>query len=547
MTISTVTYCPEDNKIRLYVGRVPRDEYERLRAAGFVSTPKQDCDFVATWAPAREDLAREYLDDDEDIGDEDYSPEERAADRAERFGEYRDKRAGEAGASADAFEAGPSAFGHQNRARAERQAARHDKKRVYAVSQWSKAEYWQARTAGVIRNALHKSSPSVRRGRILTLEAEQRKHEAGREEHRLYYEGWQKVAEMPGADELLPLDEEGRYADTSKMNPAQRAAYTLANAGSYRLAIRHPDSEEANAAAQKLHGQYWNGFSAYDFLTDNDFCGTPFRRLTPREYAALYLSKATNPEDYGKRWSEHYELRLTYERAMLANEGGSAAAAEMEPGGWIASRGRARGCLNDAASGWIQIQKVNKSPATGRVTSVQVWGTTTGYTEESGYTKRETRPALVTINVERMGEDAYRAPTAEEREAFNAAKKAAKKAKPVVSLINPTDADAEKLQARLNQDAADYARSKGRQPSEPREVKRITQAEFSRFSGPDGAYQVKEFKFGDVAFKCRKKHAGFYDYNAAESVIVLTDKPQKPLPAGWDAVAVEAEPETVTA
>src|SRR5205085_963543 len=109
---STATYSPEDNKLRLYVGRVPRDEYEALRKEGWTSTPKQDCDFVATWTPAREDRALSYLEEGEDIGDEDYSPEERAADRAERFSEYRDKRRAEAGGFADQFEAGPSVFGH---------------------------------------------------------------------------------------------------------------------------------------------------------------------------------------------------------------------------------------------------------------------------------------------------------------------------------------------------------------------------------------------------------------------------------------------------
>ncbi len=52
MNAHTVTYSPEDNKLRLYVGRVPRADYEKLRAAGFVATPKQDCDFAATWKRA---------------------------------------------------------------------------------------------------------------------------------------------------------------------------------------------------------------------------------------------------------------------------------------------------------------------------------------------------------------------------------------------------------------------------------------------------------------------------------------------------------------
>lgn len=458
--MSSVTYCPEDNKLRLYVGRVPRDEYERLRAAGFTSTPKQECDFVATWTPSREDLAREYLEDDEDIGDEDYSPEDRAADRAERFGGYRDKRAAEAGASADAFEAGPSAFGHQNRARAERQAARHDRKRVYAVSQWSKAEYWQERTAAVIGHALHKSSPEVRRGRILTLEAELRALEAS----------------------YTPADD-----------PPQ-----IINQRAYNYAT----------------GEYRHGGAAVPHV----WVGPKGRGGRWAEVASLDAIKAA-----AERWRNHYELRLTYERMMLENEGGTAAAVEMELGGWVNASLHGRG--HRFGGGWVQIHKINRSPATGRVVSIG--------TEKGGFMK-----------VERLPADAYRAPTEDERAAFAQAKKAAKKAKPVVSLINPTDEDAEKLQALLNQQAADYARSKGREPSEPREVKRITQAEYSRFSGPDGAYQVKEFRFGGVAFKCRKKHAGFYDYSAAESVIVLTDKPQKPFPAGWDAVAVEAEATT---
>ena len=168
------TYSPEDNKIRLYVGRVPRDEYLKLRAEGWVSTPKQDCDFVATWTPQRRDTALKYAGF---IGDEDQSPAERAADRAERFSGYRDKRTIEATGHADKFEAGPSAFGFQNQQRAERAAARHDRIAGRACDSWSKAEYWQQRTAGVIAHALYKSTPGVRMGRIKILEADLRRFE----------------------------------------------------------------------------------------------------------------------------------------------------------------------------------------------------------------------------------------------------------------------------------------------------------------------------------------------------------------------------------
>ena len=420
-----VTFSPEDDKIRLYVGRVPREDYDRLRAAGFVSTPKQDCDLVATWTPTREDLAREFLDDDQDIEDEDYSPEERAADRAERFGGYRDKRRAEAGGSADTFDAGPSAFGHQNIHKAERQAARHDRHRTYAVSQWSKAEYWQERTAGVIANALYKSSAHVRRGRILTLESDLRKAKS------------------------------------------------------------------------------WG--DGYD------------------------------------RWITHYELRLTYERAMLAVDGGTVTETDIEPGGWLRparrdSRfGRAR--LN--ADGFCQVLKVFKSPATGRVTSVQVMGA------DPFMNDHEVKPR--TINVERLGEDAYRAPTDAEREQFatvTTARKAAKKAaKPVApSLINPTEEDAQKLQDFLNSDMkAKHERSKSYGDCPVSTVKRMTQAEYSAESG--GTYsrcetssvtenrRLQEIHSGDrvTCFKVRTASPGGFCY-AARRVIVITDKPQKPLP-----------------
>lgn len=525
----TVTYSPEDNKLRLYVGRVPRDEYEALRAAGFVSTPKQSCDFVATWTPAREDLAMSYLEDGEDIEDEDYSPEERAADKAERLAGYRDKRAEEAGMSADAFEAGPSAFGHQNRARAERQAMRHDRKRTYAVSQWSKAEYWQQRTAGVIAHALHKSSASVRRGRILTLEAEQRKHLKSWDEYAERFAKWQTVANLDGADERIPEDWR-----TGKI--AAKVAYMLAGNGRCWGDYEHPRT------GRKA--------SVYTLLTD------PQDPITPREAATLWLAGKTHPSDettHGSRWTRHYELRLTYERAMLAGDGGSAADAEMERGGWIGSH---------------QIHKVNKSPVTGRVVSVTLkmpgdrWGNT-----REGYHMRA-------FNVERLPEGAYRAPTDAEREDFATAtkeRKAAEKArKPVTpSLINPTEADAERLQALWNERAKSrYEKSELERYGKiygdfkPATIRKMTQAEYSAASG--GSYSHCETmdvaangfphpgRWNDsaerfpTAFKIRKSFASASCSATPYRIIVITDKPQKPLPLDWANLdkPIEAKPPT---
>lgn len=543
----TVTYDPESNKLRLYVGRVPRDEYERLRAAGFISTPKQNCDFVATWTPAREDLASEYLEDGEDIGDEDYSPEERAADRAERFEGYREKRADEAGGLADSFEAGPSAFGHQNEQRAARQARRHDRLRVHAVSQWSKAEYWQSRTAGVIRHALHKSSASVRRGRILTLEAEQRKQLKSIEEAQARFDLWSKVSEKDGADEVLPLDRED-------MKAAQVLAYTLANHSGGWVEFDHPTCEEANAKAREIHGQHYRGFSPYDLLTKTEYLGCQFDRLTPRQLAGLYLAAVRDPSEIGtssQRWAAHYAFRLEYERALLAEEGGTAAEADIEAGGWIRPTSRVAWMIRGAGGQWLQVQKVNKSPATGRVTSVGIHAPSSANYDRHGkpFTEENPRPmTLHTMPVERLAEDAYRPPTDEERTQFTATKKANKPAP--VPTINPTNEDAARFQAILNERAAESAKAKrgsyGSDRPTVRDVKEMTQAEYSRNSGPESMYLIREITSFGSPFKVRMRRAGYCDYNAAESVIVLTDKPQKPLPIDWDAVEAKAG-ELVTA
>lgn len=523
------TYCPEDNKIRVYpegtrVDSVLDDtEYAEFKSAGFKWASKQECFVCPRWTTAAEDWAIELADDGE-IGDEDYSPEERSADRAERFNDYRDKRADEAGASADAFEQGPQVFGHQNRGRAERQARRHDRHRVNAVTQWRKAEYWHERTAGVIGHALHKSSAPVRRGRIKTLETDQRKFLAGIEESQRKYDAWTKVATMEGADQRIPLDEEG-YSIVNP-NPAQRLAYTLANSNCWAH-FWHPTNDEVNAKAKEI---WHHGLGPYDLLAKNSFAGVPMERLTPKQVAEMYLANYGSPAEsvHNRRWIEHYELRLTYERAMLANEGGSATDVEMEAGGFVNIRGE-----------WRQIQKVNRSTATGRVVSVQLWGTSTGYTKESNYTKSETRPCLCNVNIERKGEAVYRAPTDEERHAFQGEKKA-KKAAPV-PLINPTDEDAERLQAYLNEREKkrdEETKTPYSKSPEPVDVHRTTQATYSRLSGENSFYFINQYTINGSTFKVRSKRRGFVS-RGANPVVILTDKPQKPLPVKWDTPAAE--------
>jgi hypothetical protein len=214
---------------------------------------------------------------------------------------------------------------------------------------------------------------------------------------------------------------------------------------------------------------------------------------------------------------------------MLANEGGAVSDVEIEPGGWIRG-GRVNSCLEDTAGGWLQVQKVNKSPATGKVTSVKVWGVHTGYSKESGYTKRETKPVLVNVDVERLPESAYRAPTDEERREFKASK-AANKTK-AASLINPTDSDAEKLQSVWNSLTT----------REGAKVEKWTQAKYSYLSKGDMLRTVSchaDGRPGGNAFKVRSR----WYIGGADSVVVLSDKPQKPLPLEIQQEETLCEPE----
>lgn len=479
----TATYCPEDNKLRLYVGRVPRPEYDALRVEGWTATPKQACDFAATWTPQREDTALLY--GDGCIEDEDQDPGERAAERAERFGGYLEKRTEEATAQADKYEDGPRSHGYQNADRAERAARRHDSMADKAVNLWGKAEYWTRRTAGVISHALYKDAPGVRMGRIKMLETEARKSDKAREEHARKVECWQIIEGMEDADKARDL------------------ACSM-SCGSYDYHHPRPESE---TPYQREHGT-----DLYSLLTQEK------DPITAKEAAQMWLGRCRGFGVEGsrfERWRDHYALRLAYENQMLAAQGGMLEqVADIEPGGWV---------------GKHQIQKVTTSPATGRVVAVYVHGTRRGFTKESGYTKEEDIPRLCRLETERLPPGSYRAPTAEEREAFAAARKQAKAARGVVSIINPTSEDAARLQAQLNAQAAITDKGKN-YPRKAGEIETHTQAQYSA-SCPEGKAMM-----GIGGCKVRIMRHG---WQYVEGVVILTDKPQKRLP---DAVWKTAEP-----
>jgi hypothetical protein len=484
--------------LRLYCGRVPRPEYERLRREGWTATPKQSCAFVAVWTPTRENTALEYADDGI-IDDEDQSPTDRAADRAERFAGYRDKRRDEAHGSADTYEAGPKLLGYQSAALAERKARALERTADRSVNLWGKAEYWQHRTAGVIGHALHVSAPGVRMGRIKILEAEQRKLEK---------EGGETVGKEQRAFDLWHA-----LANGGKLPRMDAPFYALHNI----------DEKPAGDDGKITMDQYRLGVA----LMLAGYGTGPYRALraktvTPVLAAAAFLEEhRTRPLDWQPcgRWYQHVTLRLAYENQMLEAQGGRAAHVEMFPGGWIGER---------------QVMKVNKSSVTGRVVSVAlkvpaVTGWNYGIKNVPG-----TDYALFTLDTERLASSVYRAPTDAELEAFNAGKKADKKAKAdatpkAAPLVNLSDADAELLQSVWNA---------GRRSSfgnEPRQVMRLTQAEYSERVKCARNYETAEIIGGGRVRSATYSRSDFPAVAKVRehhgSVIVLTDKPQKAMTA----------------
>jgi hypothetical protein len=324
-------------------------------------------------------------------------------------------------------------------------------------------------------------------GRIKTLEAELRKAEKYADEYAAEYKRWQMVRDEPDA------------------NKADKMAEIIAGQSSGLRNYKHPRPETVKNSHIRENGScLWTLLTMIDHEYGTD-------DITGHEAAALWFERKRepgHPDSRATKWRNHYGLRLAYENQMLEAQGGRAAFVEMEAGGWI---------------GKHQVQKVNKSSATGRVVSVNILAPTHADYDRKGkaYGDDNPRPLTMhTLNIERLKSDVYRSPTDEEREEFKAAKDAKPKGPPT---INPTMEDAKRLQAQIN--AAAYEASKhSNYPTKPSEIETMTQAHYS------GMYaDYKSIRNFDDLAKIRV-HAGGWQY--AGSVIVLTDKPQKPIPTG---------------
>lgn len=300
MATLTATYSPEDNKLRLYASsRLDAETYARVKAAGFKWAPKQDLFVAPMWTPGRYALLESLCGE---VGDEDTSLVQRAEDRAERFDEYSDKRLADAKRAAEAVQTltdgipfgQPILVGHHSQRRAEKDAERIENGMKKAVKMWETSKYWESRAAGAIAHAKYKEAPEVRARRIKTIEAEKRGYERTKAECVAKLAFWSR--------EDITLEE----------------AISFCNSGfSFYMPRKDTDKPDFNQSP-----------NAYTCLT-NDY---------PNLYGPRTLQEVI---DAGRKcypvtiknaeaWISHCENRLTYEKAML-NEQGAAHLIEKKP------------------------------------------------------------------------------------------------------------------------------------------------------------------------------------------------------------------------
>lgn len=350
----TSTYDPADNKCRLRsAARLPKDLYERVRGAGFIWAPKQELFVAPMWTPGREDLLLELCGE---IGDEDTSLVDRAEERAERFTEYKEHRAEDAAqaragvsAIADNIPFGqPILIGHHSERHAIKDAERIESGMRKAVKMWETSEYWKQRAAGAIAHAKYKELPAVRARRIKGIEADKRKQERNKAEAERALRFWRGemvfVNRTTGEKYKLAINEENRARIRDFCGGGL-------DVGGFNV-------------APKEGGASWEGWSAWNVLDPDDTRYKACPSCTVEQCREAAERVFTSKIAHYNRWITHYEHRLEYERAMLAESGGMATD-KTGP-----EKGGACHCWASPRGGFSYIQKVNKVS----VTVLDNWG-----------------------------------------------------------------------------------------------------------------------------------------------------------------------------
>lgn len=339
--MQTATYSPDDNKIRIYTTqRLDPETYARVRAAGFIWAPKQGLFVAPMWTPQREDLALELCGE---IGDEDSTLTERAEQRAERFEGYSERRGQEAESTAahvksiaDGIPFGqPILIGHHSEKRARRDAEKIENGMRRAVKLWETSEYWTRRAEGALRHAKYKERPEVRARRIKKIEAELRKVERYKADSEKFLRYW--------SDPVAVC----KKKDGSKPTLREAVLYIAGfNRGNYLESYERPNGYKGPLSMWEAAGGNIDGKDpeAVAIATPEEICQRGI------EQQREYLPRV-------QRWIDHYQHRLAYERAMLAESGGTAAdRTKPEKGGAVK-------CWTQRGA-WSYIHKVNKVTVT---------------------------------------------------------------------------------------------------------------------------------------------------------------------------------------
>lgn len=324
------TYSLEDDKLRLYnvSGRLPDPLYDALVSLGFQRAPAQGW-YGQVWTPTREDVVLELC---EEIEDEDVTAEERAANRQARYATYSDNAAKRARAAAKRGAeiqqyiplGQPILVGHHSEKRARKDLERLQRLASEQAAEFDRAAFWRNRSQSSLYHAHRQQSREVVMRRIKKLESELRKEQKHKLHAEQALEYWGKVEDHP---------------------QALRAANNFSVSG-----IFPPEQYPGSS-----YGGPQSFYSALCQFLD-------WHEARQRAMATYYRSSLS-----ADRWIEHLEGQVDYWKSMLVEKHGEDIDVQLEirKGQWVRT-------IYYGNELWGQVVKINRSPATKRITTVKV-------------------------------------------------------------------------------------------------------------------------------------------------------------------------------
>lgn len=458
-----------------------------VKAAGFKWAPRQQLFVAPRWTPAREDFCLEIAGE---ITAEETTLVERAEAKAERLNELAAKRQRQSDSffcAADRisqrFANGqPILIGHHSERK-----ARNDQKRMHAhmdkaVKAHNAVDYWAYRAEGVERHANRKSNPRTRANRIKALLKGLRDQQRCINHAYICVDLWVKVGEIE-------------------------------------------DGEQFKKTVEHWAGAYLKTGSTCRQGAWSDLTGS---KLDHREFVTETISawqRATQSENTF-RWINHLLNRLSYERAELGEipkfEGALTAVILQA---FAREHGAHKPKATESGENWVIESRV---PLPAHIAD----GCSIELSADSW--------------CELMQSCGYSVPEKKERRKTN---------RVTVPLINATREEAERLQKIWNDNALKKHQSK--YPSSEmkfKSVRTISQAQYSANSkGSYSPYKTIELdeggsrvwssykgKMSTPVCRIRLFTGGEGSLYAPESIVVIEDKPTKPLPIDWEKATQEA-------